>query len=64
MTVDDELLNRFGGDRIASRQIDELVGLARGVAADGDINQSEAEFLQKWLTANVASSQQPLIRTL
>lgn len=64
MTIDDELLNRMGGDRIASRQIDELVGLARGVAADGDINQAEAEFLQKWLAANVAISQQPLIRTL
>lgn len=62
--MDDELLNRFGGDRIASRQIDELVGLARGVAADGDINQAEAEFLQKWLAANVVISQQPLIRTL
>jgi len=62
--MDDELLNRFGGDRIASRQIDELVGLARGVAADGDINQAEAEFLQKWLAANIAISQQPLIRTL
>lgn len=64
MTMDDELLNRFGGDRIASRQIDELVGLARGVAADGDINQAEVEFLQKWLAANVAISEQPLIRTL
>lgn len=62
--MDDELLNRLGGDRIASRQIDELVGLARGVAADGDINRAEAEFLQRWLAANVAISQQPLIRTL
>ena len=34
------------------------------MAADGDINQAEAEFLQKWLAANVAISQQPLIRTL
>jgi NAD-dependent DNA ligase len=62
--MDDELLNRLGGDRIASRQIDELVGLARGLAADGDINQAEAEFLQKWLAANISISQQPLIRTL
>lgn len=62
--MDDELLNRLGGDRIASRQVDELVGLARGLAADGDINQAEAEFLQKWLAANIAISQQPLIRTL
>lgn len=62
--MDDILLNRLGGDRITSRQIDELVGLARGVAADGDLNQAEVEFLQKWLAANVAVSEQPLIRTL
>lgn len=60
----DELLNRLGDDRITSRQIDELVGLARGIAADGDLGQAEVEFLQKWLAANMAVSQQPLIRTL
>ena len=51
--------NTVGGDRITSRQIDELVGLARGVAADGVINQAEVEFLQKWLAANRAISDQP-----
>lgn len=53
--------NTVGGDRITSRQIDELVGLARGVAADGTINQAEVEFLQKWLAANMAISDQPMI---
>lgn len=62
--MDEALINRLGGDRITSRQIDELVGLARGVAADGDLNQAEVEFLQKWLAANVTVSEQPLIRTL
>lgn len=62
--MDDVLLNRLGGDRIAARQVDELVGLARGLAADGDLNQIEVEFLQKWLAANAAVSDQPLIRTL
>lgn len=62
--MDNSLLNQLGDDRITARQIDELVGLARGVAADGDINQAEVEFLQKWLAANVVVSQQPLIRTL
>ena len=60
----DEMLNRLGDDRITSRQVDELVGLARGLAADGDLNQAEVEFLQKWLAANVVVSQQPLVRTL
>jgi hypothetical protein len=32
----DDFYNRVGGDRIASRQIDELIGIARGlVAAQG-----------------------------
>jgi NAD-dependent DNA ligase len=62
--MEDQLLNRLSDDRITSRQIDELIGLARGVAADGDLNVAEVEFLQKWLAANVAVSQQPLIQTL
>ena len=62
--MEDRLLNQLGGDRIAARQVDELIGLARGLAADGDLNQAEVEFLQKWLAANEAISHQPLIRTL
>lgn len=34
------------------RTLDELLGLAKGMAADGVINQLEAEFLQKWLIKN------------
>lgn len=62
--MDDSFKNRMGGDRIASRQIDELIGLARGLVADSRINQAEVEFLQKWLAANAGISDQPLIRTL
>lgn len=56
--------NRVGGDRISSRQMDELIGIARGIAADGLLNQPEVEFLQKWLAANLDISDQPVIRTL
>lgn len=34
------------------------------VIADGRIEQSEVEYLQKWLAANMAVTEQPLIRTL
>lgn len=61
---EEQFRNVVGQDRITSRQIDELVGLARGVAADGTINQAEVEFLQKWLAANVSISSQPMIRKL
>ncbi len=62
--MEESLKNRLGGDRITSRQIDELIGIARGVAADGNLNQPEVEFLQKWLAANQSISDQPVIRVL
>jgi NAD-dependent DNA ligase len=34
------------------RQIDELIGLIKGVMADGAVRQSEVEFLVKWLEKN------------
>ncbi len=62
--MNDAFYNKVGGPRIASRQIDELIGIARGIAADGSLNQAEAEFLQKWLAVNQDISDQPVIRTL
>lgn len=62
--MDESAYVRFGNDRISSRQIDELIGLARGLTADGLINQKEVEFLQKWLAANGSVSDQPVINTL
>jgi len=60
----DAFYNRVGGERIAARQVDELIGLCRGLVADGVISQSEVEFLQTWLAANRAISDQPLIHSL
>jgi NAD-dependent DNA ligase len=62
--MDEQFCNRVGRERISGRQIDELIGIARGLTADGLLNQSEIEFLQKWLAANSAISDQPVIRTL
>jgi NAD-dependent DNA ligase len=62
--VNEKDLNRLGGDRISSRQIDELIGIARGLVADGQLSQAEVEFLQKWLAANAGISDQPIIRVL
>ena len=62
--MNESLYNRLGGDRLSSRQIDELIGIARGIAADGALNQAELEFLQKWLAANSCISDQPVVRTL
>lgn len=62
--MDEQALNRFNSDRLQSRQIDELIGLARGLIADGSMNQAEVEFLEKWLVANLSINQQPLIAKL
>jgi NAD-dependent DNA ligase len=62
--MDDNLINQLGSDRIASRQIDELIGIARGLVADDHLHEKEAAFLQKWLAANLHITDQPVIRTL
>jgi len=61
---DEELFNAFGRERISTRQIDELTGLARGLCADGVLNQAEVEFLQTWLAVNSGISGSPIIGTL
>ena len=37
---------------MADRQIDQLIGLAQGILADGIVSQAEAEMLQNWLRMN------------
>lgn len=64
MVISNETLNAYGSDRIASRQVDELIGISSGLCADGVINQAEAEFLQKWLAASAGIVLHPLLSEL
>ncbi|WP_298166955.1 BRCT domain-containing protein [Novosphingobium sp.] len=57
-------LNQLSNDRLSARQIDELIGLARGLCADGVLNTLEVEFLQGWLAASLAVSNQPFLLKL
>ena len=50
--------------RLDDRQINELVGIARTLTADGVVTQAEAEFLQTWLYENRALTLNPLISGL
>ncbi len=43
---------RYAGSRINNRQMDTLIGISKGVIADGVVNQKEAEFLLTWLANN------------
>ncbi len=47
-----ELLLSFNTRRVADRTITELIGIAKGLIADGVINEAEADFLAKWLEGN------------
>lgn len=52
--VDGQPLNRFlARSRVTDRQIDEMMGMCRGMLADGMVNQSEGEFLLNWIEANL-----------
>lgn len=64
MASSNDMLNAYGSDRIASRQVDELIGISSGLCADGIINQAEAEFLQKWLAASAGIVTHPLLSAL
>ncbi|OED34763.1 NAD-dependent DNA ligase [Chromatiales bacterium (ex Bugula neritina AB1)] len=46
------IYTRFNNNNIQDRQIDTLIGLSKGLTADGKINRSEADFLHSWLVQN------------
>jgi NAD-dependent DNA ligase len=63
--MSDARLHRlFNRARIDDRQVNELLGLAHGIVADDVVTQAEVEFLQKWLVANGAVSDNPVVATL
>ena len=53
----------LSGRRLSGRQISELLGLCRGLIADGKINQTEAEALHTWLI-NQDGIGHPLVKDL
>lgn len=58
------LIRTLNAARIDDRTIDEMVGMCRGVIADGMVNQKEAEFLQQWMEANLEFTDDLLARRL
>lgn len=43
--------------RIKDRGVDELLGLCKGMIADGEVNEAETRFLLDWLKANQCVAQ-------
>lgn len=52
---------KFNRKSIQDRQIDTLIGLSKGLLADGKIDQSEAEFLKTWLIQNASVTTNPIL---
>lgn len=59
-----DIFTRFNRKNIDDRQIDTLIGLSKGLLADGKVDQSEAEFLLNWLNQSSTSTNNPIIHNL
>ena len=59
-----ELFTRFNRKNIDDRQIDTLIGLSKGLIADGKVDQTEAEFLMSWLVQSRQASDNPIVLNL
>lgn len=51
-TAQNPLIAAFRSETIIDRQIDEFIGIIKGVMADGMVTQSEVEFLLSWMDSN------------
>ena len=56
--------NSYSRTRLDDRQITELIGIARGVLADGVLVDEEIALLYNWLIANEGMTNNPLIRIM
>lgn len=59
-----DIFTRFNRKSIQDRQIDTLIGLSKGITADGKVNQAEAELLMSWLVQNRQASDNPIVINL
>ncbi|MCP4237037.1 MAG: hypothetical protein GY770_26220, partial [Aestuariibacter sp.] len=59
-----DVATRYGGARLNDRAINELLGIAQGIIADGKVDQAEAEFLYKWMIAERSAIGNPFILPL
>ena len=60
----DRELRWLNDSRIRVRQVDELIGLAKGVVADGALNNEELAYLVNWLVVNRDLTDEPVVGRL
>lgn len=55
--TDGQAPNRFiRGEVVADRDVDELIGIIKGVLADGQVVEDEADFLVNWIQTHVTAA--------
>jgi NAD-dependent DNA ligase len=59
-----EIFQKFNRKSIDDRQIDTLIGISKGLLADGKVDQSEAKFLYTWLIQSRQATENPVIINL
>ncbi len=59
-----DIFIKFNRKQVQDRQIDTLIGLSKGITADGKVDQAEAEVLYTWLIQNRQYSDNPVIINL
>jgi NAD-dependent DNA ligase len=57
-------LRQLNGPRLRIRQVDELIGMAKGIAADGVLADAELDYLVRWLVANREITSDPVVGAL
>ena len=55
---DNPLIGAYRSEALVDRQIDELIGIIKGVTADGMVTQAEVEYLLCWMDANRKAAHQ------
>lgn len=59
-----DIFTKYNRKNIDDRQIDTLIGLSKGMTADGRIDQAEAEVLLTWLVQSRQATENPIILNL
>lgn len=64
MEPDEKFLRSVGRPRLVARQIDELIGLSRGITADEVVSAAEVDMLKSWLAINDDITREPILGDL
>ena len=62
--MDQPARNLYNRARLDDRLVTELIGIARGITADGEVTDGEVHFLRKWLAATEGVIGNPILVTL